>query len=82
MTLSKSPSIVPDVTSTIVYTPSGTVFIQTNEKAVVELYDLLGNRLLTKEIINNDQLDISKYAAGVYVLRNRNDGETYKITRR
>jgi hypothetical protein len=61
---------------------SGTIFIQTNEKAVVELYNLLGNRLQTKEIINIGQLDISKYASGIYVLRNRNDGKTYKITKR
>ena len=68
-------SVFPTITS-------GTIFIQTNEKAVVELYDLLGNRLMTKEIINNDQVDISKYATGVYVLRNRTDGKTYKITKR
>lgn len=68
-------SVFPTITS-------GAIFIQTNEKAIVELYDLLGNRLLAREIINNDQVDISKYAAGVYVLRNRNDGKTYKITKR
>ena len=60
----------------------GTIFIQSNEKAVVELYNLQGIRLLVKEISNNDQVDLSKYAAGVYVLRNRNDGKTYKITKR
>ena len=61
---------------------NGTIFIQGNEKAVVELYNLQGIRLLVKEISNNDQVDLSKYAAGVYVLRNRNDGKTYKITKR
>ena len=60
----------------------GTIFIQSNEKTIVELYNLQGIRLLTKEISNNDQIDLSKYAAGVYVLRNRKDGKTYKITKR
>ena len=60
----------------------GTIFIQSNEKTVVELYNLQGNRLLTKEISNNGDIDLSKYAAGVYVLRNRKDGKTYKITKR
>jgi len=60
----------------------GTVFIQSNEKTVVELYNLQGIRLLNKEISNNDEVDLSKYAAGVYVLRNRNDGKTYKIIKR
>ena len=61
---------------------NGTIFIQSNEKTVVELYNLQGIRLLVKEISNNDQVDLSKYAAGVYVLRNSNDGKTYKITKR
>ncbi|HKC34423.1 MAG TPA: T9SS type A sorting domain-containing protein, partial [Chitinophagaceae bacterium] len=60
----------------------GTVFIQSNEKTVVELYNLQGIHLLVKEISNNDHVDLSKYAAGVYVLRNRKDGKTYKITKR
>jgi len=60
----------------------GTIFIQSNERTVVELYNLQGIRLLVKEISNNDQVDLSKYAAGVYVLRNRNDGKTYKIAKR
>ena len=60
----------------------GGIFIQSNEKTVVELYNLHGICLLTKEISNNDRIDISKYAAGIYVLRNRKDGKTYKITKR
>ena len=61
---------------------AGQLFIQTNEKTLVELFDLRGYRLLIKEITNNDVLDLSKYAAGVYLLRNRNDGKTYKIIKR
>jgi hypothetical protein len=63
-------------------TTTATVFIQSNEKTVVELYDLHGIRLVAKEINNNDELDLSKYAAGPYVLRNRKDGKTYKIIKR
>lgn len=68
-------SVFPTITE-------GTIFIQSNEKTIIELYNLQGNRLLTKEINNNDQIDLSKYAAGVYVLRNRKDSKTYKITKR
>jgi hypothetical protein len=63
-------------------TTTATVFIQSNEKTIVELYDLHGIRLVAKEIINNDQVDLSKYAAGVYVLRNTKDGKSYKIIKR
>ena len=63
-------------------TTTATIFIQSNEKTIVELYDLRGIRLVAKEIINNDQLDLSKYAAGVYVLRNSKDGKTYKVIKR
>ena len=63
-------------------TTTATIFIQSNEKTIVELYDLHGIRLVAKEIINNDQLDLSKYAAGVYVLRNSKDGKTYKVIKR
>ena len=63
-------------------TTTATIFIQSNEKTIVELYDLRGIRLVAKEIINNDQVDLSKYAAGVYVLRNRKDGKTYKVIKR
>ena len=68
-------SVFPTITE-------GTIFIQSNEKTIVELYNLHGNRLLIKEISNNDQIDLSKYAAGVYVLRNRKDNKTYKIAKR
>ena len=61
---------------------AGQIFIQSNEKTIVELYDLHGIRLVAKEIINNDQIDLSKYAAGIYVLRNRKDWKTYKIIKR
>jgi len=63
-------------------TTTTTIFIQSNEKTIVELYDLHGIRLVAKEIINNDQVDLSKYATGVYVLRNLKDGKTYKIIKR
>lgn len=60
----------------------GTIFVQSNEKTIVELYNLQGVRLLEKEINNNEQIDLSKYASGLYVLRNRKDGSTYKIIKR
>ena len=68
-------SVFPTITT-------GNVFVQANEKVIVELYDLVGNRLLTQEVNNNIQLDLSNYAAGIYLLRNRNDGKTYKIVKR
>lgn len=68
-------SVFPTITA-------GPVFIQTNEKTVVELFDLSGNLLLTKTINNNDQIDLSKYSAGVYLLRNSGEEKTYKITKR
>ena len=61
---------------------TGTVFIQSNEQTIVELYDLHGVRLLVKQIQNIDQVDLSGYAAGVYLLRNRSDGRSYKIIKR
>lgn len=68
-------SVFPTITD-------GAIFVQSNEKTIIELYNLQGICLLTREISNNDHIDISKYAAGIYVLRNRKDGKTYKISKR
>ena len=61
---------------------NGNVTVLSNEKTIVELYNMQGVRLVRKEINNNEQLDLSNYAAGIYLLRNRNDGKTYKIVKR
>ena len=61
---------------------SGTIFIQSNEKTIVELYDLRGIRLFVKQVQNIDQVDLSNYAGGIYLLRNRSDGRSYKIIKR
>lgn len=61
---------------------TGAVSVLCNEKAIVELYNFQGVRLFRKEINYNEQLDLSKYPSGIYLLRNNKDGKTYKILRR
>jgi len=61
---------------------NATVTVLSKEKTFVELYNLQGVRLFTKEVNNNAQVDLSNYAAGVYLLRNPNDGKSYKILKR
>jgi hypothetical protein len=61
---------------------NGIVSVLSSKKTVVELYNLQGVRLLSKEIDNNGQINFSKYAAGVYLLRNTEDGKSFKIIKR
>jgi hypothetical protein len=61
---------------------SGIVSVLSNEKIVVELYNLQGARLIKKEISNNEQFDLSNYPSGVYLLRSNKDGKAYKIIKR
>ena len=60
---------------------SGMVSVLSNEKAIVDVYNLHGVRLLRKEINSGEQLDLSNYPSGIYLLRN-NDGRSYKIIKR
>ena len=61
---------------------NGLVSVVSNEKTVIELYNLQGVRLLSKQITNHDQIDLSNSASGVYILRNLKDGRTYKVFRK
>lgn len=61
---------------------NGPVSVLSNEKTVVELYNLQGVRLISKEINNNGQIDLSNYAAGTYLLRNLKDGRSYKLIKK
>jgi hypothetical protein len=61
---------------------SSALFVLSNEKTIVELYDLRGVTLLIKEINGNEQIDLSKFGAGIYLLRNRKDGKTFKIVKK
>lgn len=58
---------------------NGVVSIVSSEKTVIELYNLQGVRLLSKQINDSDQIDLSNSASGVYLLRNLKDGKTYKV---
>ena len=60
----------------------GKLFIQSNEKTVVEVYNMQGIRLFVKEVQNNEQVDIANYASGFYILRDRGNGRAYKIIKR
>jgi len=61
---------------------NGIISVLTNEKTIVELYNLQGIRLLRKEVNNNKQFDLSNYPSGIYLLRNNKDGRSYKIVKR
>lgn len=61
---------------------NGIVTVLSNEKTVVELYTMQGVRLLRKDVNNNEQLDLTNYPNGVYLLRNQKDGGSYKIVKR
>ncbi|HET9744917.1 MAG TPA: T9SS type A sorting domain-containing protein [Chitinophagaceae bacterium] len=61
---------------------NGVVSVLTNKKTIIELYTMQGARLLRKEVSNNEELDLSNYPNGVYVLRNQNDRRSYKIVKR
>ena len=58
---------------------NGVVSIVSSEKTVIELYNLQGVLLLSKQINDSDQIDLSNSASGVYLLRNLKDGKTYKV---
>ena len=60
---------------------TGIVTVLSNEKTIVELYSMQGVRLLTKEVNSNEQLDLSNYTNGVYLLRNQKNGRSYKIVK-
>lgn len=61
---------------------NGLVWVLANEKTTVELINLHGVLLFRREINTSEQLDLSKYSGGIYLLRNRKDGKTYKIIKR
>ena len=61
---------------------NGVVSVISSEKTIIELYNLQGIRLLKKEINNQEQLDLSNYAPGVYFIHNNKDGRSYKLIKR
>jgi hypothetical protein len=61
---------------------NGVVSVLSNEKSTVELYTMQGVRLLRKDVNTTEQLDLSNYPNGVYLLRNQKDGGCYKIVKR
>lgn len=44
----------------------------------VILYDMLGNRVLSKQLENNDQLDISRLNSGLYWIEINSENGSYK----
>jgi hypothetical protein len=61
---------------------NGVVSVVSNEKTIIDLYNLQGIRLLKKEINNQEQIDLSNYASGVYFIHNNKDGRSYKLIKR
>jgi hypothetical protein len=61
---------------------NGIISVLSNEKTVIELYNLQGIRLIKKEISNNEQFDLSNYPSGIYLLRSNKYGKSYKIIKR
>jgi len=61
---------------------NGVVSVISNEKTIIELYNLQGIRLIKKGINSQEQLDLSKYAPGVYFIHNNKDGKSYKLIKR
>lgn len=61
---------------------NGNVTVLSNQRTIVELYTIQGIRMLRKEVNNNEQLDLSAYPSGIYLLRNDRDDRSVKIIKR
>lgn len=55
------------------------VHIKTEGNGIITITDMNGRMMLTKTVSGNDAVDVSRFAAGVYYVRNQTTGEVQKM---